>query len=254
LIIMSDSKQKADPDQVKMMEEQIILVDGSDKPLGQHSKEHCHRMTNIKAGVLHRAFSAFLFNSDGKLLLQQRSGVKITFPLRWTNTCCSHPLATAAEKDEKDNIGVKRAALRKLEHELGIKLGSIKEEEVHHLTRIHYLAQSDQSEWGEHEVDHILFIQKDVQLKPNRNEVAATQWVNADELKALFRDQEKRALFITPWFHLIAERFLYQWWTDLPKIIKQRGLGADFSAKIYKLGMEKEKEKENGNGATSNGA
>lgn len=49
-------------------------------------------MTNINGGMLHRAFSVFLFTPDGKLILQQRSGAKITFPFIWANTCCSHPL------------------------------------------------------------------------------------------------------------------------------------------------------------------
>jgi isopentenyl-diphosphate delta-isomerase len=56
----------------------------------------------------------------GELLLQQRSAEKITFPLRWTNTCCSHPLYKADEMEEKDALGVRRAAQRKLQHELGI--------------------------------------------------------------------------------------------------------------------------------------
>ena len=81
-------------------------------------------MTNIDKGLLHRAFSVFLFNSKNELLLQQRATEKITFPDMWTNTCCSHPLgipgeggAELAEAVE----GVKRAAQRKLDHELGIK-------------------------------------------------------------------------------------------------------------------------------------
>ena len=80
-------------------------------------------------GALHRAFSVFLFNEEGKLLLQQRAADKITFPEVWTNTCCSHPLY-GYEPDEVDSDesiaagtveGVKAAAVRKLEHELGIK-------------------------------------------------------------------------------------------------------------------------------------
>ncbi len=77
-------------------------------------------MTNIDKGMLHRAFSVFLFNKEGKLLLQQRADEKITFPGYYTNTCCSHPLATPDERDETGHIGVRRAAQRKLAHELGI--------------------------------------------------------------------------------------------------------------------------------------
>lgn len=89
-------------------------------------------MVNINKGLLHRAFSIFLFNEAGELLLQQRSDDKITFPGFWTNTVCSHPLFVMGEgvtaatynvdyNDEIDGVaGVKRAAQRKLKHEVGI--------------------------------------------------------------------------------------------------------------------------------------
>ena len=77
-------------------------------------------MTFHFSGMLHRAFSVFLFNANNELLLQQRSDSKITFPGHYTNTCCSHPLNTPGELDETNAIGVKRAAQRKLYHELGI--------------------------------------------------------------------------------------------------------------------------------------
>ena len=70
--------------------------------------------------MLHRAFSVFLFNTSGELLLQQRSDAKITFPGHFTNTCCSHPLNIAGELEDEDAVGVRRAAQRKLKHELGI--------------------------------------------------------------------------------------------------------------------------------------
>jgi isopentenyl-diphosphate delta-isomerase len=65
-----------------------------------------HLMTNIKQGLLHRAFSVFLFRpSDGKLLLQKRADEKITFPSMWTNTCCSHPLYIKAELVDENQQG-----------------------------------------------------------------------------------------------------------------------------------------------------
>ena len=109
-------------------------------------------MENINKGLLHRAFSAFVFRpSDGKLLLQQRATEKITFPDMWTNTCCSHPLDDfEAEKVVKDQLGVRVAASRKLEHELGIPQSETPVDEFQYLARIHYLAPSD-GMWGEHE-------------------------------------------------------------------------------------------------------
>jgi len=109
-------------------------------------------MENIRKGLLHRAFSAFIFRpSDAKLLLQQRASEKITFPDMWTNTCCSHPLDDfEEEKVEKEQLGVRVAASRKLEHELGIPKSQTPIDEFQYLTRIHYLAPSDGT-WGEHE-------------------------------------------------------------------------------------------------------
>jgi isopentenyl-diphosphate Delta-isomerase len=111
-----------------------------------------HLMENINKGLLHRAFSAFVFRpSDGHLLLQQRASGKITFPNMWTNTCCSHPLDDfEREKVEKDQLGVRIAASRKLEHELGIPQSQTPIDQFQYLTRIHYLAPSN-GIWGEHE-------------------------------------------------------------------------------------------------------
>ena len=158
-----------DPEQSKLMEERCILVDAQDRAYGAGDKKTCtrqyfvgcwpcannaagHLMENIKKGLLHRAFSAFIFRpSDAKLLLQQRASEKITFPDMWTNTCCSHPLDDfEVEKVEKDQLGVRVAASRKLEHELGIPKLQTPIDEFQYLTKIHYLAPSD-GVWGEHE-------------------------------------------------------------------------------------------------------
>jgi len=110
-------------------------------------------MTNIDKGLLHRAFSVFLFDSEKRLLLQQRADEKITFPGMWTNTCCSHPLGIPGETGDdltSSVMGVKRAAVRKLDQELGIPSKQVPIEKFDFLTRIHYKAPSD-GKWGEHE-------------------------------------------------------------------------------------------------------
>jgi isopentenyl-diphosphate delta-isomerase len=161
-------------------------------------------MENINKGLLHRAFSAFVFRpSDGKLLLQQRATEKITFPDMWTNTCCSHPLDDfEEEKVEKDQLGVRVAATRKLEHELGIPPSQAPADQFQYLTRIHYLAPSN-GIWGEHEgistrfrtvhglsiliiVDYILFLTADVTVTPNPNEIRDHKYVDKAELQAMF--------------------------------------------------------------------
>ena len=112
-----------DATQIQLMAEQCIVVDEQDNILRADTKKNCHLNTNIDQGLLHRAFSVFLFNTKGELLLQQRSSAKITFPEYFTNTCCSHPLYRPEELNGED--GVRRAAQRKLNHELGIPLDEV---------------------------------------------------------------------------------------------------------------------------------
>ena len=97
------------------------MVDESDAVTGYETKRDCHLKTNImNYGMLHRAFSVFLFNKKGELLMQQRSDKKVTFPSYITNSCCSHPLYTDEELEEYKDIGIRKAAKRRLSYELGI--------------------------------------------------------------------------------------------------------------------------------------
>jgi isopentenyl-diphosphate delta-isomerase len=203
-----------DEEQIRLMDEVCIVLDENDMPIGTASKKLCHLMTNIDKGLLHRAFSVFLFNDKNELLLQQRASEKITFPDMWTNTCCSHPLHVANETGSnlEDAVrGVKNAAQRKLDHELGIKKEQVPLEDFRFLTRIHYKAPSD-GKWGEHEIDYILFIKANVDLNPSENEVQATQYVSADRLKQMFQDP---TLKFTPWFKLICNSLLFDWWKHI---------------------------------------
>ncbi|KAK4511709.1 mitogen activated protein kinase [Mucor velutinosus] len=211
---MAPDLKEYDEEQVRLMEEMCIVVDENDKRVGADSKKTCHLMTNIDTGLLHRAFSVFLFNSENKLLLQQRATEKITFPDMWTNTCCSHPLNTASELIEEDQLGVRNAAQRKLEHELGIKPEQVPLDKFKYLTRIHYLAPSD-GQWGEHEVDYILFMKANVDLDVNPNEIRDVRYVTPEELKAMFADS---SVPMTPWFKLICNSFLFKWWDQLDTI------------------------------------
>nr|WPS94664.1 isopentenyl-diphosphate delta-isomerase [Naematelia aurantialba] len=171
-----------------------------------------HLMSNISSGLLHRAFSVFLFRpEDGRLLLQKRADEKITFPAMWTNTCCSHPLSIRAELIEENQAGVRAAAIRKLPHELGIPASQLKPEDFTFLTRIHYLAPSD-GLWGEHEIDYILFCTLDVDLELNPNEVSDARYVSRSELEAMFADPSNS---FTPWFRLIARELLFPWWDEM---------------------------------------
>ena len=129
---------KHDTEQVAFMAEECILVNESDTVTGSASKVACHH----GEGVLHRAFSILVFDSEGRLLLQQRSPEKITFPGVWANTCCSHPLHCEPELEMQDALGVKRAAQRKLGQELGIPATDAPLEDMVFMTRMLYRARA----------------------------------------------------------------------------------------------------------------
>jgi len=204
------------------------VVDESDCVTGVASKWAVHRFEGATPrGQLHRAFSVFLFDGAGRLLLQRRAGSKITFPGVWTNTCCSHPLSgfSPSEIDAPADVaagrapGCVRAAVRKLGHELGVPAAQLPESSFKFLTRLHYCAPDTESlgpasPWGEHEMDYILAARLDgVQLAPNPEEVSETRYVTPDELAAMMAPTS--GLSWSPWFRIIAQRFLPRWWDDL---------------------------------------
>lgn len=197
-----------------MFEDECILVDEEDHVIGHDSKYNCHLMEKIESeNLLHRAFSVFLFNTKYELLLQQRSATKVTFPLVWTNTCCSHPLYRESELIEENCLGVRNAAQRKLYDELGIAAEDVPIDQFVPLGRILYKAPSD-GKWGEHELDYLVFIVRDVALHPNPEEVADVKYVNKEQLKELIRkaDAGEDGIKLSPWFRLAAENFLFDWW------------------------------------------
>ena len=191
--------------------------DEKDNIVGHDSKYASHRfIPDQPRGLLHRAFSVFLFDKDNKLLLQQRAANKITFPSLWTNTCCSHPLYgyEPTEVDTPEGIadgsvlGAKRAAVRKLKHELGIAPAAVPIQKFRYLTRLHYCASDTFAEnqttaggpWGEHEMDYILFIKPDepVAIEPNREEIDDTKWVTRDELRSMMADPNAEVVAVVP--------------------------------------------------------
>uniref|UniRef100_A0AB74UN63 isopentenyl-diphosphate Delta-isomerase n=1 Tax=Ginkgo biloba TaxID=3311 RepID=A0AB74UN63_GINBI len=197
-----------------MFEDECILVNEEDHVIGHDSKYNCHLMEKIESeNLLHRAFSVFLFNSKYELLLQQRSATKVTFPLVWTNTCCSHPLYRESELIQENNLGVKNAAQRKLYDELGIGPEDVPIDQFVALGRMLYKAPSD-GKWGEHELDYLVFIVRDVALHPNPEEVADVKYVNKEQLKELIRkaDAGEDGVKLSPWFRLVVDNFLIDWW------------------------------------------
>lgn len=197
-----------------MLQERLFLVDEDDKVIGQASKLECHSVVNGHM-PLHRAFSVFLFNKHGDLLLQKRASEKITYPDHYTNSCCSHPLANIpGEEQEYDGIGVKKAAIRRMNQELGIPLDAIKVEDIHYITRIIYKDEGN-GKYGEHELDYILFIQKNVKLKPNPSEISEISFIPRDEFDNFVPTLTG---FWTPWFSLISQHRLKLWWDHLDNL------------------------------------
>lgn len=233
-----------------MHRDECILVDSRDAITGYASKYDAHHFStnaegrNTPKGLLHRAFSVFLFDKENnKLLLQQRAASKITFPLVWTNTCCSHQLhgydPTEVDDEEEDvrknkrAPGAIRAARRKLLHELNIDPETVKETQFKFLTRLHYCAKDSFGEkslrpengtafWGEHEMDYVLFCRADQEqlvkggMSINPEEVDAMIWVSPEELREMMK--EEKGLRWSPWFRIIVERFLWKWWENIDEV------------------------------------
>ena len=203
----SDALAGSDSVQESLMAEAVIQVTESDEVVGPISKLDSHHGD----GVIHRAFSVMLFDSTGRLLLQRRASHKITFPNVWANSCCSHPLHSEEEMELKDALGVKRAAVRKLEQELGIHPSQVPLEKFEFVTKMRYQARQDE-DWIEREVDHCLVIHTDVDVNPNPNEVSEIKWVSQEDLEEMLVADDPENV-IAPWFRCIAARIMNDdWW------------------------------------------
>ncbi|CAM9630410.1 unnamed protein product [Pylaiella littoralis] len=213
-----------DEEQAAMMAEECILVDANDKPTGSASKVETHLTS--KGLLLHRAFSVFLFDKEGRVLMQRRADSKHTFAGFWTNTCCSHPLwndvemGTDLTTPKGDNYasvgdaavtGATRAAVRKLGQELGIPAAQLPLEDFSFLTKVHYIANSGTT-WGEHEIDYVYLIQADVDLDPNPNEVSDAVFLGKEGLRSLLAEAERGEVEFTPWSAYIIDKFVFGWW------------------------------------------
>lgn len=158
--------------------EEVILVDESDTPLGTMEKMEAHRRA-----LLHRAFSVFIFNSKGEMLLQQRAAQKYHSPGLWTNACCSHP---------RPGEDTKEAALRRLREELGF---STNLEKVFHFTY-----RSDfENGLTEFEFDHVFVGTYDQDIFPDKAEVSDYCHWSPEVVRENLRLQPDR---FTSWFRL----------------------------------------------------
>jgi len=164
--------------------EYLILVDEKDNQLGLMEKMEAH-----EKGLLHRAFSVFLFNSKGEMLIHQRAISKYHSGGLWTNACCSHP------RDQEKTID---AAHRRLEEEMGFDC-EIKE--VFHFT---YKSALDNG-LTEHELDHVFIGEYEGEINPNPDEVESYKYISVTEL---VKDVAKNPQLYTEWFKICLEEVL----------------------------------------------
>ena len=161
------------------MEELLILVDKNDNQIGTMPKMEAH-----EKGVLHRAFSVFIFNKKGELMLQQRAAHKYHSPLLWTNTCCSH------QRDGENNI---QAGERRLQEEMGFTAN------LNEVFSFIYKAPFDNG-LTEHEFDHVLIGYFDEEPNINKEEVEDYKWMLLEDVKV---DIENNSSEYTAWFKII---------------------------------------------------
>ncbi|KAI1289786.1 Isopentenyl-diphosphate Delta-isomerase 1 [Halotydeus destructor] len=217
--VAAEALSNKDPLQVESMnKEQCIIVDEADQVIGMESKTDCHLMENINKGLIHRAFSVLMFNDKKEFLLTQRAAEKITFPGYYTNACCSHPSPVPEEMEDRDFVGIKRAAVRRLHFELGIDPSNIPLSDIHFMTRFTYVAQSDDPLWGEREMDYVLVINKHLDIHPNKNELKSWKYVSQGELNELFAKYERNEVKVTQWFYKLSKLFLPKYWDNLDNL------------------------------------
>ena len=164
------------------MEEYVVLVDENDTVIGQMEKLEAHQK-----GLLHRAFSIFIFNQAGELLLQKRALGKYHSPGLWTNTCCSHP------RPGEETLA---AAHRKLMQEMGF---DCELKEIFHFT---YEAKLDH-DLTEHEFDHVLVGRYDNDPVINPEEANTFKWAPLAWIK---NDITKNPDAYTVWFQICFEK------------------------------------------------
>lgn len=172
--------------------EPLILVDADDREIGHASKAACHD----GHGVLHRAFSLFVFNERGELLLQQRSPEKRLWPGYWSNSCCSHP---------RQGEAMREATQRRLQQELGFRCA------LRYLYKFEY--QVDYGELGaEHELCSVYLGRTGAPVRANRNEVSAWRHVSPAELD---REIAEHPEDFTPWLKLEWHRLRHDFSEEL---------------------------------------
>ncbi|MYB00158.1 isopentenyl-diphosphate Delta-isomerase [Candidatus Poribacteria bacterium] len=169
------------------MQEHVILVDHTGREIGTEEKIQAHQ-----DGKLHRAFSIFVFNTLGEVLLQKRAETKYHSGGLWTNTCCSHP---------RPGENHHQAARRRLHEEMGFDC------ELQELFNFIYHVKLN-DDLFEHELDRVFVGHYDGQPAPNPDEVDDWKWMNISTLK---QDVQENPDNYTYWFKLVLDRVIKQY-------------------------------------------
>jgi isopentenyl-diphosphate delta-isomerase len=169
--------------------DQVVLVDEFDNEIGCMEKMEAHRSES-----LHRAFSVFLFDSKGRMLLQQRAMNKYHSPGLWTNTCCSHPMPGES---------VQAAANRRLMEEMGIQTS------LTMAFNFIYKAKLDQG-LTEHELDYVLIGKFDGEVYPNSLEVSDYLYEEIEQIKEHLKNKPEQ---YTVWFKIAFSKVL-EWYQN----------------------------------------
>jgi isopentenyl-diphosphate delta-isomerase len=180
---------------VSFIDEPLILVDENDNETGYMSKELCHQ----GEGILHRAFSIFIFNDKKDLLLQIRSSDKLLWADYWSNTVCSHP-----RKGETIEI----AAQRRLDDEMGIQA------DLKWLFKFQYQAKFKQI-GSENELCHVFIGKHNGLYYPNPNEIKDLMLIPFEEVEAEIKKNEK---YYTPWFKIEWKKIISDYKNEIIKL------------------------------------
>lgn len=165
------------------MEEYVVLVNSEDSVLGLMEKQQAHIN-----GLLHRAFSVFLFNDQGEMLLQKRAAEKYHSPNQWTNAVCSHP---------RDGESYLEGAKRRVKEELGI------ETELSEKFNFIYKADVGSGLW-EHELDYVFTGTYNADFNLNKNEVEEVRYISMKDLDQEISEYPEQ---FTEWFKIILEEY-----------------------------------------------
>ena len=170
-----------------MKEQEVVLVNENDEPIGLMEKMEAHQK-----GLLHRAFSVFIFDKKGNMILKQRAADKYHGAHLWTNACCSHPFP---------NEKVEDAAQRRLKEELGFVT------DLHAIFSFTYHAKVE-NDLIEHEFDHVFAGEYEGDIYPNSNEVADHVY---KPIAVIQKEIETHPEKFTSWFKIAFPR-IEKWW------------------------------------------